>query len=241
MKIRCLAIDDEPLALKQIGGYIRKTPFLELVSLCNNALDAMSFMENDQVDLIFVDINMPDLSGMDFVRSLRIKPFIVFTTAYSEYAIEGFRVDATDYLLKPIGYKDFLVAANKVKARFDQQKQPGTQEQKQPRADHLFVKSGYKLIRIELSDIKYIEGMHEYVRLHLASEKPIMTLASMKSIEEQLPQDKFLRVHRSYIVNKDRVKTIERNRIVFENNVYIPVSDQYRGKFQEFLNNNFLA
>lgn len=241
MKIKCLAIDDEPLALKQIGGYIKKTPFLELVSLCNNALDAMSFMEGGQVDLIFVDISMPDLSGMDFVKSLRVKPFIVFTTAYSEYAIEGFRVDATDYLLKPIAYKDFLVSANKVKARFDVQKQPDKAEQEQGKGGHLFVKSGYKLIRIELSDIKFIEGMHEYVRLHLVNEKPIMTLASMKSIEEQLPPEKFLRVHRSYIVNKDRIKMIERNRIVFDNNVYIPVSDQYRVKFQEFLNNNFLA
>jgi two-component system LytT family response regulator len=241
MKIRCIAIDDEPLALKQIGGYIRKTPFLELVSLCNNALDAMAFMENGQVDLVFVDISMPDLSGIDFVKSLQEKPLVVFTTAYSEYAVEGFRVDATDYLLKPIGYKDFLTAANKVKTRFELlNKGVSGNVTLQDKPDHLFVKSGYKLIRIELSDIKYIESMHEYVRLHMINEKPVMTLASMKSIEEQLPPEKFLRVHRSFIVNKDRIRMIERNRIIFDNNVYIPVSDQYKARFQEFLNNNFL-
>ena len=239
MTIKCLAIDDEPLALKQIGGYIKKTPFLELVALCNNAFDAMGFLQADQVNLMFVDINMPDLSGMDFVKSLSEKPFIIFTTAYSEYAIEGFKVDAIDYLLKPIGYKDFLRAVNKVHTLFDLIKHKSNPIKTSP--DHLFVKSEYRLIRIELSEIKYIESMHEYVRIHLISEKPVMTLASLKSIEEQLPPERFLRVHRSFIVNTERIKVIERNRIVFENNVYIPVSDQYKAKFQDFLSKNFLV
>lgn len=239
MKIRCLAIDDEPLALKQIGGYIKKTPFLELVSLCNNAFDAMGLLKDGKIDLMFVDINMPDLSGLDFVKALSEKPFIIFTTAYSEYALEGFKVDATDYLLKPVGYKDFLKASNKVKAQFDLIRSKSADVQSSQ--DHLFVKSGYKLVRIELSDIKYIESMHEYVRIFLLNDKPVMTLASMKSIEEQLPPEKFLRVHRSFIVNTARIKVIERNRIVFDNNVYIPVSDQYKAKFQEFLNKNFLS
>ncbi|HEX2974577.1 MAG TPA: LytTR family DNA-binding domain-containing protein [Bacteroidales bacterium] len=239
MKIRCIAVDDEPLALKQIGGYIRKTPYLELVSLCSSAFEALPVMEAGNVDLIFADINMPDLSGLDFVKALQKKPFIVFTTAYSEYAVEGFKVDATDYLLKPFGYNEFLRAANKVKARYDLQN--ADQPVKPVSApERIFVKTGYKIVRVELSDIKYIEGMHEYVRIHLQSEKPVMTLASMKSIEEQLPKDKFLRVHRSYIVNTDKIRTIERNRIVFENSVYIPVSDQYKARFQEFLDNNFL-
>ncbi len=238
MKIRCLAIDDEPLALKQIGGYIKKTPFLELVSLCNNAFDAMAILKDGEIDLMFVDINMPDLSGLDFVKALSEKPFIIFTTAYSEYALEGFKVDATDYLLKPVGYKDFLKASNKVKAQFDLKRSKSVEVKSSQ--DHLFVKSGYKLVRIELSDIKYIESMHEYVRIFLINDKPVMTLASMKSIEEQLPPEKFLRVHRSFIVNTARIKVIERNRIVFDSNVYIPVSDQYKAKFQEFLNKNFL-
>lgn len=238
MTVKCLAIDDEPLALKQIGIYIKKTPFLELVSLCNNAFDAMTYLEANQVDLLFVDINMPDLSGMDFVKSLSEKPLIIFTTAYSEYAIEGFKVDAADYLLKPIGYKDFLKASNKVK---DMLELKGVRSETAKTArEHLFVKSEYRLVRIELSEIKYIESMHEYVRIHLNNDKPVMTLLSLKSIEEQLPPDRFLRVHRSYIVNIDRIKVVERNRIIFDNTVYIPVSDQYKARFQEFINKNFL-
>ena len=237
MKIKCLAIDDEPLALKQIGGYITKTPFLDPVALCNNAFDALEILRSEKIDLMFVDIDMPDLSGMDFVKSLSDKPFVIFTTAYSEYAVEGFKVDAVDYLLKPFGYKEFLKAVNKVKGQYDL-----TRLNQAPANDHshFFVKSGYKLVRIDLNDIKYIESMHEYVRIHLVHSKPVMTLASMKSIEEQLSSGMFLRVHRSFIVNTEMVKVVERNRIVFDNNIYIPVSDQYKAKFQEFLNKNFL-
>jgi len=238
MQIRCVAIDDEPLALKQIGAYIEKTPFLDLAALCNSAIDALEFITSDKADLVFVDINMPDLNGMDFVKSLKEKPGIIFTTAYSEYALDGFKVDAIDYLLKPISYNDFLRAVNKAKLLL------GNIEQKRDSAkasaDHLFVKSEYKIMRIELSDIKYIESMHEYVRIHLVNEKPVMTLLSMKTIEEQLPKEKFMRVHRSYIVNKEKIKVVERNRIIFDNNVYIPVSDQYKSVFQEFINRNFL-
>jgi DNA-binding LytR/AlgR family response regulator len=237
MVIRCLAIDDEPLALKQIGTYIKKTPFLELTGLCRNAFEAMELLKNGQVDLMFVDISMPDLSGMDFVKSLSVKPYIVFTTAFSEYAFEGFRVEATDYLLKPIGFTDFLKAANKVRSIIELK--TAKTEIPKPAADHIFIKSDYKLIRVELSDIKYIESMHEYVRIHLTNEKPLMTLVSLKAIESELPAERFIRVHRSFIVNKDKIKVIERNRIVFDKNIYIPVSDQYKEKFREFLDGNF--
>lgn len=236
MKIRCIAVDDEPIALRQIGNYIEKTPFLELVSLCNNAFDALEVINNQEVDLVFADISMPDLSGIDFVKSLQKKMHVIFTTAYSEYAIDGFRVDAVDYLLKPVGYKDFLKAVNK--ARDLRIKSIPDDQTEKNSMDHIFVKSGYKLVRIELSDIKYVESMHEYVRIHLVNDKPVMTLGSMKSIEELLPGDKFLRVHRSFLVNTDRIKVVERNRIVFDNNVYIPVSDQYKARFQEFLSRN---
>jgi DNA-binding LytR/AlgR family response regulator len=239
MAIRCLAIDDEPLALKQIGGYIKKTPFLELIALCRNAFEAMEYLKSGQINLMFVDISMPDLSGMDFVKSLSDKPLIIFTTAYSEYAVEGFRVDAIDYLLKPIGYNDFLRATNKAKSYIDLK--DNLTEPVKTGSDHLFVKSDYKLIRVELSEIKYIESMHEYIRIHRINEKPLMTLLSMKSIEEQLPSERFIRVHRSFIVNKERIKVIDRNRIVFDNNTYIPVGDQYKARFQEFLNKNFLV
>jgi DNA-binding LytR/AlgR family response regulator len=238
MAIKCLAIDDEPLALKQIGLYIKKTPMLELVALFNNAFDAMDSLNAGEVNLIFVDIAMPDLNGLDFVRSLNRKPYIIFTTAYSEYAIEGFRVDAVDYLLKPIGYNDFLKAVNKVRSLMDLNE--ARPEKIKTSGEHLFVKSEYKLMRINLEDIKYIESMHEYIRIHLVNDKPVMTLVSLKSIEDQLPGDRFMRVHRSFIVNLARVRVIERNRIVFDNNVYIPVSENYRVKFQEFIDKNFL-
>lgn len=238
MTIKCLAVDDEPLALKQIGSYIKKTPFLELGASCNNPFSAMEFIKENQVDLLFVDISMPDLSGMDFVRSLTVKPLVIFTTAYSEYAIDGFKADALDYLLKPIGYKDFLRAANKAYSIFELK--ASQSEKKEVKKDHIFVKSDYRIVRIEFSDIKYIESVHEYVRIHLINDIPVMSHISLKSIEEQLPASSFLRVHRSFIVNSARIKLIERNRIVFDNNVYIPVSDQYKANFQKFLNSHSL-
>jgi len=239
MKIKCLAIDDEPLALKQISSYIDKTPFLEVVALCPSAFEAMEYLAKNHVDLMFVDINMPDLSGMDFVKSLPQKPQIIFTTAYSEYAIEGFKVDALDYILKPISYDVFLKSANKAKIWFEHiQKQTETIQTTQ---DSLFVKSEYKMVRIFLSEIKYIESSNEYIQIHLIHGEPVTTLIRLKVMEEQLPKDKFMRVHRSFIVNLDKVKMIERNRIVFDGNVYIPVGEQYRVNFQAFVDKTFLV
>ncbi|NJO92150.1 MAG: response regulator transcription factor [Chloroflexia bacterium] len=198
----------------------------------------MEFIQKEDVDLLFVDINMPDLNGLDFVKSLEKKPLIVFTTAYSEYALEGFKVDAIDYLLKPIGYPDFLKAAQKAEKYLGSSKE---QEKLNADDEHLFIKSEYKIIRINLSDIKYIEGMREYVRIHLLNAKPVMSLLSMKSIEQKLPQNRFMRVHRSFIVNLKQVSIVERNRIVFDEDVYIPVSEQYKEKFQEYLDKHFLT
>jgi len=236
--ITCMAIDDEPLALKQIVKYIQKTPFLELKAGFESPLEAISYLQDNQIDLIFVDINMPDLNGLDFVRALENPPGIVFTTAYSEYAVEGFRVDAIDYLLKPIDYPTFLKAANKSRTRIQGDHQEFGQVKGQD--DFLFIKSEYKIIRIRLEDITYIEGMREYVRIHLKGDKPLMTLLSMKSLETQLPGSSFMRVHRSYIVNLNQITTIERNRILFDDKVYIPVSDQYKDRFQSFIDNKFL-
>lgn len=239
MNIRCLAIDDEPLALKQIGSYIEKTPFLEVVKLCRSAFDAIEFLSNNEVDLMFVDINMPDLNGMDFVKSLTFKPHIIFTTAYSEYAVEGFQVDAIDYLLKPISYPVFLKSANKALTWFElnlrQQVETILTTQ-----DSLFVKSEYKMVRIFLNEIKYIESSNEYIKIFLVNDEPVTTLIRLKVMEEHLPKDKFMRVHRSFIVNLDKVKVIERARIVFDHNVYIPVGDQYKDSFQAFVDKTFL-
>jgi DNA-binding LytR/AlgR family response regulator len=239
MKIKCIAVDDEPLAVKKIAGYIQKIPFLELVVECRSAFEAMNILSKGDIQLLFIDINMPDINGMEFVKSLTNKPHIVFTTAYSEYAVEGFQVDAVDYLLKPITFNNFLKAANKVKNLIELNAK-NNQESIKTTANHLFVKSEYKLIRIELDDIKYIESQHEYIKIHLIKSKPVMTKLSMKSIEEQLPSDRFMRVHRSYIVNLSKIQVVERNRIVFDGKVYIPVSDQYKEKFQEYIDGNFV-
>lgn len=239
MKIKCIAIDDEPLALKQLSSYIQKTPFLENVANFQSAFEAMNYLAVNDVDLMFVDINMPDLNGIEFVKSLTRKPQIIFTTAYSDYAIEGFQVDAIDYILKPISYAVFLKAATKVKTWCElNQKQT---EVIQTTPDYIFVKSEYKLMRILLSDIKYIESSNEYIQIYLINDEPVTTLIRLKVIEEQLPKDKFMRVHRSFIVNLDRVKVIERNRIIFDHNIYIPVGDQYKEVFQTFIDKTFLV
>jgi two-component system LytT family response regulator len=238
MNIRCIAIDDEPLALKQIQSYIEKTPFLEVGALCQNAFEVMAYIASNEVDLMFVDINMPDLNGMDFVKSLSQRPQVIFTTAYSEYAIEGFKVDALDYILKPISYAAFLKAVNKAKIWFElNQRLPETV---QTSKNSLFVKSEYKMVRIFLSEIKYIESSNEYIVVHLTTGEPVTTLMRLKVMEEQLPKDIFMRVHRSFIVNLNQVKVIERNRIVFDNKVYIPIGDQYKESFQAFVDKTFL-
>jgi len=238
MKIRCIAVDDEPLAVKKISGYILQTPFLELVAECRSAIEALDILNNHTIHLMFIDINMPDLSGMDFVKSLTNKPYIVFTTAYSEYAIDGFKVDAADYLLKPVSYGSFLKAANKVKDLINLTTS-GQQESISTAANHLFVKSDYKLLRIELDEIRYVESMREYIKIYLVTGKPVITMMSMKTIEDKLPPDRFMRVHRSFIVNLSKITVIERSRIVFDGKVYIPVSDQYKSNFQSYINKSF--
>ena len=239
MKIRCLAIDDEPLALKQISSYIDNTLFLENTGLCQSAFEAMEYLTKHEIDLMFVDINMPDINGMDFVKSLANRPQVIFTTAYSEYAMEGFQVDAIDYILKPISYSVFLKSATKARTWFELNQKQAETIPSSP--DCLFVKSDYKLVKILLSDIKYIESANEYIQIHLQNDPPVTTLIRLKSMEEQLPKDKFMRVHRSFIVNLDKVKVIDRNRIVFDQKVFIPIGDQYKDNFQTFIDKTYLA
>jgi two-component system LytT family response regulator len=238
MQLKCLAIDDEPLALQQISSYIKKTPFLVLATQCQSAVEAMEYLEKNEIDVMFVDINMPDINGIDFVKSLVGKPLVIFTTAYGQYALEGFQVDALDYVLKPISYEVFLKAAIKAKTWYE--RAPKTSEIIQTTPDHLFVKSEYKLIRILLSEIKYIESANEYIQIYLINQPPVTTLIRLKSMEEQLPKTKFMRVHRSFIVNLDQVKVIERNRIIFDQKVFIPIGDQYKESFQAFVDKTFL-
>lgn len=237
MKIKCIAIDDEPLALKQIASYIAKTPFLELIGSCKSAFEAMEVLSKEKIDLMFVDIQMPDLTGIDFVKSLNKEQKIIFTTAYQEYALEGFKVDALDYILKPFGYDEFLKSVNKAKAYFELVQNKSIEIESKD--DYLFVKSEYKIRRIDLNEILYIEGLREYVKIVLKNEKPVLSLMSLKSLEEKLPEARFMRVHRSFIVNLNEVTTIERSRIIFDK-TYIPVSDQYKDRFQEFLGKKFI-
>jgi len=235
MKIKCLAIDDEPYALMQIVDYIMKTPFLELVGKCSNAFEAMEIMASKTIDLIFIDINMPEMSGMDFVKSLPTETNFIFTTAYSQYAVESYKVDAIDYLLKPITYDDFLRSANKAQKLLTQ-----NQPTEKIINEHFFVNSDGKTIRINIKDIDFIESMSEYVKIYLNNGKPIVTLMRLKNLEDSLPHEWFMRVHRSYIVNIKNITTIERNRIVFYGNTYIPISDQYKADFKKFIDTNFL-
>ena len=245
--IRCMAIDDEPLALQQIATYIGKVPFLELTAQCQSAVEARQFLENDTVDAIFCDINMPDLNGMDFVKSLTTPPLIVFTTAYAEYAVEGFKVAAVDYLLKPFGLQDFQRAANRLQERLE-----SPSSHLAPRASHLaprtsedssvvFLKSDYRIIKVAINDIRYIEAMSEYLKVHLRNEqKPITTLLSMKKIEERLPHN-FMRIHRSYIVNLDDIREVNKNRVILDADTYLPIGDIYRENFQQYLDTKFLG
>ena len=237
--IRAIAIDDEPLALQLVSGYIRQTPFLELCGAFDNPLSAMEFLADQRADLIFLDIQMPDLMGTDFVKMLgNNSPRIIFTTAFEKYALEGFRLDAIDYLLKPFGYDEFLAAANKAHHIIElEKKHLATLETNDT---FLFMKSEYKIRRINFNDILYIEALKEYVKVYKRNDpKPILSISSMKMLESKLPPDKFMRVHRSFIVNLERIEIIERFRIVF-GKVYIPVSDQYKEKFQKYLDENFL-
>ncbi|MDR1226239.1 MAG: LytTR family DNA-binding domain-containing protein [Prevotellaceae bacterium] len=223
--MRCIAIDDEPLALKQLQAYVEKTPFLELAGLCSNAFAAMKMISEQPPELLFVDINMPELNGVDFVRSLSGSEMVIFTTAYSEYALEGFQVSAVDYLLKPISYADFLKAATKAQ-QLASLKRGQVASLSPSDDDYLFVKSEYKTVRIPLSEVEYVEGMKEYVCLHLSGKQNVTTLLSMKALEEKLPADKFIRIHRSFMVNLSKITAIERQRVVIGKE-YLPVGEQY--------------
>ena len=242
--IKVLAIDDEPLALRQLTTYISKVPFLELAGQCQSALQAREIMEHELIDAIFCDINMPDLSGMDFVRQLAAPPLVVFTTAYSEYAIEGYKVNAVDYLLKPFGMNDFLRAAMKVQEQYNLRHQNSPVNQSSPvnqQDGTIFVKTDYRVVRISINDIRYVEGMSEYLKIHLEGQKPIITLLSMKKMEEYLPATQFMRIHRSYIVNLTKIQEVNKNRIILDAETYLPLGDLYKEQFNEYLTKNYLG
>lgn len=239
-KISCIAIDDEPLALGLIVSHIKKTPFLELLADFDNPIDASDFLQNNKVELIFLDINMPDLTGVEFARTLNEDCKVIFTTAYEKYAIEGFQLHALDYLLKPISYEVFANSVKHAKQYFDLLGSGTMSKQIQADENYLFIKADYQIHRIEFTDILYFEGLKDYVKLYTeSSSKPIVFHATMKSIEEKLPNDRFMRIHRSFIISLNKVKTIERDRILFRD-IRIPISKQYKPLFDEFIKKKFL-
>ncbi|MHC0447000.1 LytR/AlgR family response regulator transcription factor [Flavobacterium sp. 3-218] len=232
--LKCIAVDDEPLALKLVETFIHQTPFLELITTCDNAVDAMGIIRETKPDLVFLDINMPNLSGMELARLLQDQagplPKIVFTTAYNHYAIEGYRVNAVDYLLKPFSYEEFLRASSKVLQLSEEASNNFT-----PIAaddEFIFLKVEYQWVRISLKDITYIESLKDYVKVHLEdSQKALMSLISLKALEEKLPSSKFMRVHRSFIVSLDKISAISKNSI-FIDKIEITVGEQYKEAFK---------
>ena len=233
--IRCIAVDDEKLALELLEDNISKVPFLELVKTCRNAMEAVEALRLHQVDLLFLDIQMPDISGIQLLKSLSHKPLVIFTTAFSGYAQEGFDLDVIDYLLKPYSFERFLKAVNKAREYLGLLEIAGTHvSAHEPAPAFIFVKADYRLVRINLHDIYYVEGLKDYVKIYL-DEKPVVTQMSMKSLEEKLPQSEFIRVHRSFIVAFSKVESIHKNMLTIGRKE-IPVSEPYREKLYKMIN-----
>lgn len=230
MKIRCLAIDDEPIALDKLKNYIERIPFLELVAMCSSTMEAMRVMAETEVDAMFVDINMPDVNGMEFVRALTEPPLVVFTTAYSEFAVDSYKVRAVDYLLKPFGFEDFQRAAYNLQKAMPVSSVARPAEAK----DSLFLKVDYRYVRVALDDVVYVEGMNEYLKFYLSSGDSLLTHTTFKNLGESLPEH-FLQVHRSYVVNMKHVKEVERSIILMGNGARVSVSESNKDTFMQYL------
>ena len=241
--VRCIAIDDEPMALRQIKSYIERTEQLELVAVCRSAMEAQEVLKTATADLLFVDINMPDMNGLEFVRSIDSGHYIVFTTAHPEFALEGFKLNAIDYLLKPFSYEEFMKATQKVISLVDlvercHAAESAIAQNEAEAADKevISVRADYKTQLVKVADIVYLESAGEYVRLHIEGSSTITTLFRLKNMETTLPADGFLRVHRSYIVNLKRIASYTKGRIFLDNGEYIPLGENYKERFLEYFN-----
>lgn len=229
--MKCIIIDDEPLALELLEDFVSKIPNLKLVSSCSNAIEAVSILQNNKIDLIFLDIEMPEFTGIEFIKSLDVKPLFIFTTAYSHYAIEGFNLNAVDYLVKPIPFHRFLKAVNRAQELYLLKKEDNSPSIKTLSSPNfIFVKSDYENIKLNFGDIKYFEGLKDYIKIFSTSHKPILTLSNFKKIEEKLPEELFIRVHRSYIVSLKYINSVQRNRILIDG-VRIPIGQNYKDEF----------
>lgn len=236
--IKTIAIDDEPLALQQLASYIEKTPFLQLVGKCQSVAEAKEILDKEDIDAMFCDIIMPEVNGMDFVKSLVVAPIVVFTTASSEYALDGFKVDAADYLLKPFGMDDFKRAALKVKQRYDMA--ANAQATITDDDDTVFIKTDGKIMKVAFGDIRYIESMSEYQKFYIEGKKPITALLALKKIEERMPSY-FMRIHRSYIINLKKIQEVNKNRVIMDENTYLPIGDNYKDALLDYIGNRFLG
>ncbi|HSZ72034.1 MAG TPA: response regulator transcription factor [Cytophagaceae bacterium] len=231
MKIKCLAIDDEPLALGLVSDYISQIPFLELVGSYTSALDALQVMQTEKIDLIFLDIRMPDLSGFQFLNTLVEQPLVILTTAYNQYGPESYEFEITDYLLKPISFEKFLKAANKAKEVFEEKSKRQSDRIISDDKDYIFVNSEYKLIKIKIKDIQFIEGLKDYIKIHVEGfERPVLTIMRIKTFEEKLPHMDFVRVHRSFLLNIHKIESIQRS-VVTIGKHEIPVGLSYADPF----------
>ena len=240
-KLNCIAVDDEPFALNMVCAYIEQTPFLQLSGRFTSAIEALKALHEQDIDLIFLDIQMPELTGIELARILdrgrNIKgPRVIFTTAYDQFALEGYRVDALDYLLKPFDYEEFLRAVQKAYAYATSEKsQEPVQPVKSAEQDYIFLKVEYQLIKVKLGDICYIQGLKDYVKVYLASTpKPLLSLISMKALEEKLPTERFMRIHRSYIISLEQIHAVSKNSVEIGNES-IPVSNQYKDDFNRLI------
>lgn len=235
-KISCLIVDDEPMALALIEKYVSKTPFLELKGKCNNAFDALELLNSEEIDVVFLDIQMPELSGLELSKTISKETRIIFTTAFSEYALDGFKADALDYLMKPFNFDEFYNASIKAREWFSLKRKETLANSQN--ADFMFVKSEYKQMKINFDEILYFEGLKDYIKIWLVNQpKAILTLMSLKSLEEELPETKFMRIHRSFIVALNKIEEVERSQVII-NKQRITVAEQYKNKFQEFISKN---
>lgn len=239
--LRCAIVDDEPLALSLLESYVKKTSFLTLEGSYSSAIQAMNYLPENPVDLIFLDIQMPELNGLEFSHMIPSDTRIIFTTAFDQYALDGYRVNALDYLLKPISYTDFIQAVQKAIQWFElKQHNESAPLSKEDDINFIYVKSDYKLVQIELDKILYIEGLKDYIKIHIEDEsRPLLSLISMRTIEEKLPSKRFIRVHRSFIVQKQKIRLIDKGRIVFGKD-YIPISDSYKQELQNYVNEHII-
>jgi len=240
MKLNCVIVEDEPLARNLLTEYVRKIPSLNLIEACSSPIMALEVLRNNSIDVLFLDVQMPELTGISLLKVLQKRPLVILTTAYSEYALQGYELDVVDYLLKPITFERFLKAVDKVTLRLESKKSPTIVAEKPAAATEqpfVFIKDGTKLVKVVFDEILYVEGLKDYVTIHLNNNQKIVSLQRLKTLEEQLPPDKFIRVHNSFIVALRSIDVVHKNHVQIRN-AQIPIGETYKKSFREFIEQN---